>query len=800
MGIEQRFDVPLIAGMALREKQIQQSYRPIIGVHKWFARRPGTLFRGLILAEFGKGRLQDLFFESNDFRGIRIADPFMGGGTPLIEANRVGCDVQGLDVNPMSAWIVREEIEPIDLPAYERAARALVASLRDDVGRYYRTTCPLYGDTDLPVKSFLWVKVLDCGHCGKPFDLFPGYLLAENRRHPKNVLVCPACGDLNEVEDRKSPGSCTTCGTMLRQAGPARRGRCDCPRCGGSNVYPGEVRRPLEHRLFAIEYHNPRRKARHKGRFFKKPDADDLVRADAAAGRWKRLTARFVPEQEIPLGDETGRLHRWGYVRYRDMFNPRQLLGLESSCRLIAKVRDERIRHALATNLSDLLRYQNMLCRYDTMALKSLDVFSVHGFPVGLVQCESNLLGVVNDAGTNVGSGGWSNVIDKYVKAKRYCEAPFEVRRDGSRNVRIPIGNERIGDKLDGKRRTVAIRCTSATENTFSPNSLDAVFTDPPYFGNVQYGELMDFCYVWLRRLAGSASEGFDRASTRSPDELTGNVTQDRGLDHFTAGLSAVYSRMAAALKPGAPLVFTYHHNKLEAYYAVGVAILDAGLVCSATLPCPAEMGGSIHIHGTASSIIDTVFVCRRSGAAPIRWMFDTPDQLATITEEDSALLATTGRPPTCGDTRCIVFGHLTRMAVWKLRESWNRTLPVKKKIAAFADAVSACGDPDRIAEHVVAARRNRTTARMPSYPTTVSDGEVQGVLSLPAEQPRSVLNPKAEAVAMGQASGRGGSPINRRPVPDRPGPRGAAPPASPRGAAIRCWRPRSACLPFWRL
>ena len=40
-----------------------------------------------------------------------------------------------------------------------------------------------------------------------------------------------------------------------------------------------------------------------------------------------------------------------------------------------------------------------MLCRYDTMALKSLDIFSVHGFPVGLVECESNILGIVNDDG-----------------------------------------------------------------------------------------------------------------------------------------------------------------------------------------------------------------------------------------------------------------------------------------------------------------------------------------------------------------------------------------------------------------
>ena len=44
--IERDFDVPFIADLALREKQIQQNYRPIIAVHKWFARRPGTLFRG----------------------------------------------------------------------------------------------------------------------------------------------------------------------------------------------------------------------------------------------------------------------------------------------------------------------------------------------------------------------------------------------------------------------------------------------------------------------------------------------------------------------------------------------------------------------------------------------------------------------------------------------------------------------------------------------------------------------------------------------------------------------------------
>ncbi|MGH9896573.1 MAG: DUF1156 domain-containing protein, partial [bacterium] len=187
MSIEERFDIALIAEMALKEKQVQQNYRPIIAVHKWFARRPGTLFRGLVLSEFGDQSLAEVFFRSNDFPGRLVVDPFMGGGTPLLEANRVGCDVVGFDINPMAAWIVREEIEHLDLDAYRRQADTLVRALENEVGAGYRTDCPLYGDQDVPVKYFLWVKTIDCERCGREVDLFPGHLLADDTRHPRYV-------------------------------------------------------------------------------------------------------------------------------------------------------------------------------------------------------------------------------------------------------------------------------------------------------------------------------------------------------------------------------------------------------------------------------------------------------------------------------------------------------------------------------------------------------------------------------------------------------------------------------------
>lgn len=697
--IEQNFDVAFVARLALREKQIQQNYRPIIAVHKWFARRPGTLFRGLLLSEFGAQLVDQTYFRANSFEGVTVADPFMGGGTPLLEANRLGCNVVGTDINPMAAWIVREEIDWLDLAAYEKIADRLLAHLAREIGSLYKTRCPVTGRSDADVKYFLWIKTGSCTACAKSFDLFPGYVLAEDARHPAYVLVCPSCGDLNEIADPDNPGSCS-CGASLSTDGLVKRNKCACPHCGHVNSAPFHGDGPPSHRLFAIEYHTPELKNR-PGRLFKKPDAEDLARAQEAEALWALMLPSFVPDDQIPEGDETNRLRRWGYDRFRELFNPRQLLALETAACFIAKINDQRLRRAFATNFSDLLRYQNMLCRYDTMALKSLDVFSIHGFPVGYIQVESNFLGIRNGNNRPVGSGGWVNITEKYAKAKRYCTAPFEVAFEGKKKITVPVSGEWIGERNpehpDEHARGVDIRCASATSTTLPPQSLDAVFTDPPYYGMVQYGELMHFCYVWLRKLMGAEFPGLEQETTRNAEELTGNDTADRDITHFAEGLAQVYSHMAAALKPGAPLVFTYHHNKQEAYLAAGMAILDAGLTCSASLPCPAEMGGSIHIHGTGSSIVDTVFVCRDRGTTPRAWLFGDAQKLAGIMTSELSDLRAAGMKPTAGDIRCVAYGHITRMAIWNLRPLWNAQHPTEKKLAIFRAAMDAIATVDDV-------------------------------------------------------------------------------------------------------
>ena len=135
ISLEQRFDPAFATRLALREKQIQQNYRPIIGIHKWFARRPGTVFRSLLLSEYNSAEpLETSYWREHNLTGV-IADPFMGGGTPIFEANRLGFSVLGADTNPMAFWVVRQALAHLDIEEFASAADEVASDYRRHRGR-----------------------------------------------------------------------------------------------------------------------------------------------------------------------------------------------------------------------------------------------------------------------------------------------------------------------------------------------------------------------------------------------------------------------------------------------------------------------------------------------------------------------------------------------------------------------------------------------------------------------------------------------------------------------------------------
>lgn len=693
MGIEENLDVEFIAEMAFREKQMQQAYRPFIGIHKWFARRPGTLLRSLLLAEFDERPLRDTFFETNSLRGVRVADPFMGGGTSLAEANRLDCDILGYDVSPMSHWIVGQVFDPIDVDQYCEAANRVHKRLKAKLGVLYQTSCCLCLRADADVKYFLWVRTSLCS-CGHRFDLFKTHLVAEVGRHPTNVFVCPNCGELTEKPHAHSP-RCHACQSRLL-TGTERKGFAECPKCRKAIVNEGLNSGPPEHRLYALEYHCPSCKPTHQGRFFKTPDPPDLLCYEQARVRWAQTRARFVPDDEIPWGPETNRLRRYGYRLYRELFNERQLLALETTAREISKCENPSIRRALFTNLSDLLRYQNMLCRYDARSLKSQDVFSFHGFPVGVTQCESNFLGIYDTKRPAVvGSGGWVNIVEKYTRAKQFCKSPYEVRMSNGKRAKVrmeeSIGRTGLNGSKNGHRKVI-LHCASSTTAEVPPRSLSAVLTDPPYLANVRYSQLMDFCAVWLARFEPEFSRRRESFVHSTFDDISSYQTKDRGLVEYTSKLDQVFRRFAKGLETDGLFAFTFHHNKLEAYAGVVVALLNAGLRCTYCFPCPSEMSASIHISGRDASRFDMVFICRKVES-------DRKAYTPSLTREcdaQRARLARIGLEVKPADERSVLFGLAASIAVARLQNRWRKNRAVTDCLKEATDTLRRTVGPKK--------------------------------------------------------------------------------------------------------
>ena len=143
MGIEENFPLEQLTPIAKAEASSRQNYRPIYSLHKWWAQRLGSVFRTIGLSTFlntdDPNEVWDHYFKSNDFSDKIVLDPFMGGGTTLVELNRLGAKTIGIDINPVAWWTVKKELEPVDTNELEKAFKTLERNVADKIKQYYKT-------------------------------------------------------------------------------------------------------------------------------------------------------------------------------------------------------------------------------------------------------------------------------------------------------------------------------------------------------------------------------------------------------------------------------------------------------------------------------------------------------------------------------------------------------------------------------------------------------------------------------------------------------------------------------------
>jgi putative DNA methylase len=692
MSVERNYNETFVARLASREKQMQQNYRPVISVHKWFARRPGALFRALALAELVDERVDRSYAEGHELVGVCL-DPFMGGGTPVFEGSRLGLSVLGYDTNPMARWIVERELEDVDPDELHEAGERVAAEAERKVRSLYRTTCPEC-DADAEVRYFLWLRHHRCS-CGEEHPLLADTMLVSTglRRHPREVHLCPSCLTLAECRPGRRPACCRSCRARYDNGlvPPGSERQCSC---GETYRIPpqGTIETPRA-RMVALEYHCAHCAAKPgtPHHMFKTADERDhrlLCKAERLAAK---NPSEFWPRELIPHGDETERLLRWGYLQWVDLFNARQLYGLGVLAGRISEEPEGPVKRALQTAFSDFLRYQTMLCRYDRQALKPTDVFAVHGFPVPRVCCEPALIGT-----RGVGSGGYRHALAKYERAKAWCREPYETVLDGGRLRHVDTSPEKLTPRLVEdtsalpERGAACLRRASLRPGELAANSVDLVLSDPPYYANVQYAELMDFCYAWLRRLTPDTPY-FDVPSAKTEQDAVGSANGvNVSLIEFTSRLSEVFCAATTPLKAGGAFIFTYHHNELSAYAPLVVACLDAGLTPTRLYGCPSEMRASKHIHGRKAATVDTVFVLRKAPVSVESSGTLSTASVQSVVDARLAALRRAGLKPTEADRACVRHSVLAARAMADLAASWDTHCAASARVARALDALGA--------------------------------------------------------------------------------------------------------------
>src|SRR5207302_7648453 len=135
------FPFEFLSQLAERESWRKEVHRPIYHIHKWWATRLGSVFRGILLGSIlsSDKNLPEVFYSSHDFSNLRVFDPFMGSGTTIGEAHKLGLVACGRDINPVAAESVRVALGTVDYVKLKDAFRKLSESVGEKIRNLYRS-------------------------------------------------------------------------------------------------------------------------------------------------------------------------------------------------------------------------------------------------------------------------------------------------------------------------------------------------------------------------------------------------------------------------------------------------------------------------------------------------------------------------------------------------------------------------------------------------------------------------------------------------------------------------------------
>jgi len=556
-----------------------------------------------------------------------ILDPFAGGGTIPLEAQRLGLEAHASDLNPVAVLINKALIEiPPKFagraPVFPGLADSRIAAwegptgLAADVRAYgewmrdeaERRIGHLYPDADgKTVIAWIWARTVTCPNpvCGAEVPLVSSLDLGKKRGQERWLKPVIANGCV-EFEIASGP----------RTMEPNKRGqgaRFTCWVCD-SAITPSQVHDQLDlatkpgSRLLAVVTAGNRR------REYLVPTPEHVAAAGAVDAEAERIRSCDDPLSPTTRGTFGGNAQgrRYGFFSFADYFTNRQLVALTTFSDLVVEARERVVRDALAAGALRGDRLESGGAGAEAYA----DAVATYlGFGVSKATDYYNSLCSWRSDIKNEGIG--------HLFARQaipmvwdYCEANPMSRSSGNLRDQYTWISKVLDAGSPGREAT-AIQADAASMTTHGA----VLSTDPPYYDNIGYSDLSDFFYVWLRRSLRDVHPGL-LSTMLGPkaEELVANPYRHDGKDgakrFFEEGFQRVFARARESALADYPITVFYAFKQSDGgedgTASTGWETLLDGMIGSrwaitATWPMRSELSNRVLSQGTnalASSIV----------------------------------------------------------------------------------------------------------------------------------------------------------------------------------------------------
>lgn len=350
------------------------------------------------------------------------------------------------------------------------------------------------------------------------------------------------------------------------------------------------------------------------GKFYARHAPADQANFNQTETWWQKYRDILpYPKSEVPSGQETDRLHEHHYRFWHQMFTPRQLLALSTLLNSIAAETNSKLRDLLLCALSNTLEANNVFTR-NIPSRKTpggtapAGIFARHDFQPKATFCEQSVWGTVS------GNNTFISRIRSLRLGLAYAHRPY----DGDFNSEGKHCKREGNDPIRAEAESQLFSADSRSQLD-SVSEVSLVISDPPYADNVNYSELADFFYVWLRLILKSEDQQFAPEYCPKSAEVIENRSRGLSLKDFEGGLTTILSKSAKKMTADGLIVFTFHHAEGSSWEGVLNSVCNSNLVIEAIYPVHSEREASLHLQDNEAIAYDLIHVCRKVRIEDIR-------------------------------------------------------------------------------------------------------------------------------------------------------------------------------------